>query len=242
VHRIVWTATKVEYSVDGVVRFTATSHVPQVAMYPILVYGVGANNAACRADATTPSKLTMDVDYLRVVRTRRTRLAAMDARGVATWIPDLPEGRDSYGPRRPTSPWRRSGLPQAVGERSTAGRLRGLARLGRLVVVAGLRLVLLLARAFALPWPWPGFPPAIHGFQPGWVGPTRQGPPAHGGLPAARIAVPLTVSTSSSDEPSCVEPATFTDLPTNALSGFLSPQYHAGPADSSQVLPLAMSV
>jgi beta-glucanase (GH16 family) len=66
VHRIVWTPTKVEYSIDGVVKFSTTSHVPQVAMYPILVYGVGANNPLCRADATTPSTLTMDVAYLRV--------------------------------------------------------------------------------------------------------------------------------------------------------------------------------
>jgi beta-glucanase (GH16 family) len=66
VHRIVWTATKIEFSIDGVVTFSTSSHVPQVAMYPILVFGVGANNPSCRANSTTPSRLTMDVSYLRV--------------------------------------------------------------------------------------------------------------------------------------------------------------------------------
>src|SRR4051794_2507236 len=50
------------------------------------------------------------------------------------------------------------------------------------------------------------------------------------------MGVPSTVSTSSSVEPSSVEPAILTDLPTYALSGFLSPQNHGGPADSSHVL------
>src|SRR3954462_9946917 len=93
----------------------------------------------------------------------------------------------------------------------------------------------LSAACAALSLPCPGFPSAIHGFQPGWVGPTTHGPPGHGGLPAARIAFPSTVSTSSSVEPSWVDPATVTDLPANALSGFLSPQYQGGPADRSQV-------
>ena len=61
----------------------------------------------------------------------------------------------------------------------------------------------------------PGLPPAIQGFQPGCVGPTTHGPPAHGGLPGARIAVPLTVSTSSSVAPaSALDPTIVTDLPT----------------------------
>ena len=66
VHKIVWTASKIEFSIDGVVTFSSTTVIPQVAMYPILIFGVGANNAACRADATTPSRLTMDTDYVRV--------------------------------------------------------------------------------------------------------------------------------------------------------------------------------
>lgn len=66
VWKIVWTSTKVEFWVDGILKFTNTTHVPQVAMYPILVYGVGANDPACRADATTPNILKMQIDYIKV--------------------------------------------------------------------------------------------------------------------------------------------------------------------------------
>jgi len=66
VHKIVWTASKIEFYIDDVMTFSSTTVISQVAMYPILIFGVGANNPGCRADATTPSKLTMDVDYLRV--------------------------------------------------------------------------------------------------------------------------------------------------------------------------------
>lgn len=67
-YKIVWTATKVEFYIDGALTFAVTdpARVPQVAMYPIFVFGVGANLAACRADATTPARLTMDVDFIRV--------------------------------------------------------------------------------------------------------------------------------------------------------------------------------
>jgi beta-glucanase (GH16 family) len=68
-HKIVWTASKLEFYVDGVLthRVTDDSHVPDVAMYPIFVFGVGANNPDCRASSSTPSSLTMQIDYLRVL-------------------------------------------------------------------------------------------------------------------------------------------------------------------------------
>jgi len=66
VQRLSWTAAAVTFSIDGAVTFTTAAHVPQVAMYPIVVAGVGANNPACRADATTPSPLVLQLDYLRV--------------------------------------------------------------------------------------------------------------------------------------------------------------------------------
>lgn len=65
-HRIVWTSSKIEFSIDGVVTFTETAHVPQVAMYPVLVAGVGAHDSLCRADSTTPDRLVMSIDYVRV--------------------------------------------------------------------------------------------------------------------------------------------------------------------------------
>jgi Glycosyl hydrolases family 16 len=68
VWKIVWTATRLDFYIDGSLTHSVTNvaHVPQVAMYPIFVFGVGANNPDCRADASTPDVMTMDVDYIRV--------------------------------------------------------------------------------------------------------------------------------------------------------------------------------
>lgn len=67
-YRFVWTATRVDFFVDGQATWSVTdpANVPQVRMYPIFTWGVGAPAAACRADATTPDRLTMDIDYIRV--------------------------------------------------------------------------------------------------------------------------------------------------------------------------------
>ena len=59
--------------------------------------------------------------------------------------------------------------------------------------------------------------------QPGCALPTTFQPPAQGGLPGARRALPSTVSTSTSVTPGARSPTTVTDLPTYALSGCLSP-------------------
>jgi beta-glucanase (GH16 family) len=68
VHKFVWTPSRVDFYIDGVNTFSVTNpaHVPQVPMYPIYTFGVGANQPSCRADASTPAYLSMQVDYLRV--------------------------------------------------------------------------------------------------------------------------------------------------------------------------------
>jgi beta-glucanase (GH16 family) len=65
VHKIVWTRQRVTFYVDGVQTFSTTVS-PQVAMYPIIQHGIGANPLDCRSDSTTPDLLTMDIDYVRV--------------------------------------------------------------------------------------------------------------------------------------------------------------------------------
>src|SRR5688572_5867415 len=69
--------------------------------------------------------------------------------------------------------------------------------------------------------------------QPGCFSPTAFQPPAQGGLPGARIAVPSTVRTSTSVAPTCVSPVIVTVVPTNFASGLFAPQNHGGPAPSS---------
>ncbi len=68
VYRFVWTATRIDFSIDGVATFSVTdpAKIPQVAMYPIFTCGVGA--PGCRVDVptVTPSRLLMEVDYLRI--------------------------------------------------------------------------------------------------------------------------------------------------------------------------------
>lgn len=67
VHKIIWSATRVDFYIDGVNTFSVTTNVPQVPMYPIFTAGVGANNPNCRADFTTPDMPhAMDIDYLRI--------------------------------------------------------------------------------------------------------------------------------------------------------------------------------
>lgn len=65
-YKLVWTASRLDFYIDGVRTFSVTSNVPQVAMYPIFVFGVGANSPSCRASSLTPDRLTMDIDYIRV--------------------------------------------------------------------------------------------------------------------------------------------------------------------------------
>ena len=69
-HKIVWTATRLDFYVDGVLthRVDNDAHVPQVAMYPIFIFGLGAYNSSCRANASTPDKMTMDIDFIRVTK------------------------------------------------------------------------------------------------------------------------------------------------------------------------------
>jgi len=62
--RLVWTASKVEFWLDGVLKFTVREHVPQVPMYPILNLAMGA--PMYRIDGSTPNVVNMDVDYVRV--------------------------------------------------------------------------------------------------------------------------------------------------------------------------------
>lgn len=64
VHRLVWTSNKVEFWLDGVLKFTVREHVPQVAMYPILNLAMGA--PSYRIDGSTPDVVHMDIDYVRV--------------------------------------------------------------------------------------------------------------------------------------------------------------------------------
>jgi beta-glucanase (GH16 family) len=64
VYRMVWTPNRLVFSVDGKVTGRITENVPSHPMYPILSLGIGTN--LYRADATTPSPLKMDIDYVRV--------------------------------------------------------------------------------------------------------------------------------------------------------------------------------
>lgn len=66
-HRFVWSASKIEFFIDGVSTYSSTTVVPQAAMYPIFTWGVGDfSNASCRADGTTPDDSHMDIDYIRI--------------------------------------------------------------------------------------------------------------------------------------------------------------------------------
>lgn len=64
VWKIVWSATRLEYFLDGASVFVVTTDIPNVPMYPILTFGVGA--PGFRADSTTPASMAMVVEYLRV--------------------------------------------------------------------------------------------------------------------------------------------------------------------------------
>jgi hypothetical protein len=64
VYRLVWTSSKVEFWLDGVLKFTVREHVPQVAMYPILNLAMGA--PSYRIDGSSPDVVNMDIDYVRV--------------------------------------------------------------------------------------------------------------------------------------------------------------------------------
>ncbi len=64
VWRLDWTPTALVVKVDSTEIATLTGHVPTTAMYPIINLAIGATGY--RADGTTPSSLTLDVDYLRV--------------------------------------------------------------------------------------------------------------------------------------------------------------------------------
>ncbi len=67
VHKMVWTPTTISVYVDGILRgvLNDADKVPTLpAMYPILTFAMGASGY--RVDATTPSTLKMDIDYVRV--------------------------------------------------------------------------------------------------------------------------------------------------------------------------------
>ncbi len=64
VWRLEWTPLALVVKVDGTQIATLTGHVPTTAMYPIINLAIGATGY--RADGTTPSSLTLDVDYIRV--------------------------------------------------------------------------------------------------------------------------------------------------------------------------------
>ena len=64
VWRLDWSPAALVVKVDGTEIATLTGHVPATAMYPIINLAIGATGY--RADGTTPSSLTLDVDYLRV--------------------------------------------------------------------------------------------------------------------------------------------------------------------------------
>jgi beta-glucanase (GH16 family) len=64
VYTMVWTSSKLVFSIDGKAVGTITSNVPTVPMYPILNLAIGATGY--RADGSTPDVLKMDVDYVRV--------------------------------------------------------------------------------------------------------------------------------------------------------------------------------
>ena len=64
VWRLDWTPTSLVVKVDGTQIATFTGQVPTTAMYPIINLAIGATGY--RADGTTPTSLTLDVDYLRV--------------------------------------------------------------------------------------------------------------------------------------------------------------------------------
>lgn len=63
VHRIEWSPAAIVFKVDGVETSRQTTHIPTVPMYPILTLAMGA--PGYRVDATTPSIVRMDIDYLR---------------------------------------------------------------------------------------------------------------------------------------------------------------------------------
>jgi glycosyl hydrolase family 16 len=65
-YKIVWTTNKVDFYFDGARTHTVTSHVPQVAMYPIVNLAMG--NAGYRVDSTTPDVVKLDIDWIRVYK------------------------------------------------------------------------------------------------------------------------------------------------------------------------------
>jgi hypothetical protein len=65
VYKLEWSPGSIVFSLDGDVYGTIKgSKVPSVPMYPIFIFGLGA--PGYRADATSPSVLKMDIDYIRV--------------------------------------------------------------------------------------------------------------------------------------------------------------------------------
>jgi hypothetical protein len=64
VHRLTWSAGLMVFTIDGIESGRIAANVPAVPMYPILTLALGA--PGFRVDATTPSVLTMDVEYVRV--------------------------------------------------------------------------------------------------------------------------------------------------------------------------------
>lgn len=67
VWKLTWRSSLWQVSIDGTdlpSPFPLTSDIPAVAMYPIVNLALGA--PGFRVDGTTPTPLTMDIDYIRV--------------------------------------------------------------------------------------------------------------------------------------------------------------------------------
>lgn len=64
VYRMVWTSASIVFSIDGIGVGTITAGIPSTPIYPILNLALGA--PGYRVDASTPSSLSMDIDYVRV--------------------------------------------------------------------------------------------------------------------------------------------------------------------------------
>ena len=78
-----------------------------------------------------------------------------------------------------------------------------------------------------VPW-WAAF----QAFQPGCFEPTSFGPPAQGGRPGWRTAVPSIDRTSISLELPSTSPVTSWTPPAFEASGLFAPHHHGGPTSS----------
>jgi beta-glucanase (GH16 family) len=91
VFSVEWTPERLDWSIDGVVRFTSTTNIPQDPMYLILNLAVGGNWPG-NPDATTKFPQELVVDWVRAFRRNDPARAQL--------LVDAPHGAVSADPAR----------------------------------------------------------------------------------------------------------------------------------------------